>query len=506
MSTEFSYKKLFSFTGGLNTKSPQTALKEDEAADLDNITVLLHGGFVSRYGNSLFNASAMNSGASVHGISYFKTSANVEYICSVSGDKIYKSDALDGTMDDITGAATITAGNDSLWSFSNFSNLLIGVGGPISGAADTPLKWSGTGNVAALGGSPPAGKFCISANRRLFIGNTATNPSRIQWSVLGNPDDWSGAGSGSQDVMENDGDDLVGGAQLNQDHLILFKQGTIHDLVVTTAPFPVFQLFKGVGAVSKNAIVAAEGKIYFMTLEPRMKATDGTSIFSFPDSIDPILDSLNASRLKYIQGIYYPRLRQIWWICSYGTATTNNYCIVWDLSRECWLKNTTGYKMNCVCLAANKSAYAGNYAGQLFKLDDSSKLVDDSEPSDARINAYWRSGWIDLGSGIVSKQTPVAEVLYSRQSSGTFDFGWGFDFLTDQGLKTISSTTNNGTYTSGILGSSTWGIQSVLTNRIDLKGHGKYFQFLVNNKDLGSKIQFNGVELKTKQSEESVIK
>lgn len=85
-------------------------LNINEASDLQNINILPTGGFEKRYGNSLFNATAMDSGSAVHGLGYYRTSLSTDYLMAIAGTKIYKSDNLDGTMDDITGAVTITTG------------------------------------------------------------------------------------------------------------------------------------------------------------------------------------------------------------------------------------------------------------------------------------------------------------------------------------------------------------------------------------------------------------
>ena len=486
--------RFFDFTGGLNTKSPVTALADNEALDLQNINILPSGGFEKRNGNSVFNGTAMNSGAAVHGISYFKTAAANEFLVSICGDKVYKSDSLDGTMDDVTGAITVATGADKIWTFDTMNDLLISVGG----TPGVPWKYSGTGNAAVLAGSPPNGSFGLSANKRFFIGGTAAAPSRIYWSILGNPEDWSGVGSGSQDVQQNDGDTLVGAAVLNNDHMLVFKQNSIHDLIITTSPFPLFQIYKNIGAVSKAGIVSAEGKVYFITPEPRMRATDGSSIEVFPDTIDPTWDGLNKSRLQYIQGVYYPRLRQIWWICSNGSATTNNYCIIWDLNRKCWLGHPTGYKMNVLCMAANRIAYGAAYDGKIYKLDDSTKTVDDSETSPGAINAFFRTGWKDMKEMLLAKNFPYVDLNFKTQNTGTFDFGYGFDFSSDRSIVTIDMLSAGGKFGTAVFGVDTYGGTTDKTKLTFTKGNGKFVQFLFRNNNASQAFTFNGMEIPIK--------
>ena len=490
--------RLFDYSGGMNSNSPETSLELNQALALDNIVLLGqpgHSGFQKRRGNTVFNSSAMESGAAVQGISYYRQADLDEWLVTVCNDQIYKSE-FDGTMDDITGALTITGAANNIWTFTSFNNVLIGFGG----APDAPWVWNGTGNAAALGGTPPSANFGLSANNRVFAGNTAANPSTIYWSILGDHADWTGSGSGSQNVALNDGDSLTGGAQVGPDHLILFKQHSIHDLVIRTAPFPLFTLKRehNVGAISKNAIVTANNLIYYITPEPRMKATDGTRIIDFPDTIDDIWDGLNKSRLKYAQGIYYPRLNQIWWSVSNGSSSTNNLCIVWDLARECWLRYTTGYKMNGFCMAQDRTAYGCAYDGKIYKMDVASTFEDASETSPGTINSYWRSGWYDMNTMVNAKIIPFMKFSAIAETSGTIDIGYGYDFASDRRIETFSIQQAGDKWGNFLWGVGKWGGATNLTKLMWMKGYGDYFQFMIRNQNIGEQITFNGLEFPVK--------
>lgn len=486
--------RISDFSGGLNTTSPNTSIQINQALDLQNINLLPNGGFKSRFGNTAFNSSAMASGAAVHGLDFYRQADLDEWLIAISGTGVFASTSLNGTMTDITGAVTVTTGANNIWTFSEMNDLAIFVGG----APDAPIKWSGSGNAAALGGSPPNGEFCFQLNNYFFIGNTASNPSRIQWSILGNPEDWAGTGSGSQDVSKNDGDTLVGAGQIGVDTALLLKQNSIHQMIVRNPPFPVFPLFKNIGAVSKRGIVQAEGLLYFITPEPRMKATDGTSIIDFPTYLDTTWDSLSKSRLKYIQGLYYPKLRQIWWFCTNGSASTNNYCIVWDLERKAWLRHPTGYKMNCACIAQDRVAYGGAYDGKIYRLDNTAAFSDASETSPGAIDGYLQSGWLDLESMINSKSFPYVELNFATQNTGTFDFSYGFDFSSNRKTESISMVGPGAKYGSAIYGVDVYGGQSDRSKIIIMKGNGKFFQYRIRHNSASEGFGFNRMEIPIK--------
>lgn len=487
--------KFFDFSGGLNTKSPPMVLKDNEASDLQNINLLPTGGFERRNGNSAFNSLAMDSGSAIHGLGYYKLSSSAYYMMAIAGTKVFKSDNLDGAMDDITGTVTVTTGKDNIWTNAQMNNLSIFVGG----APDAPIKWNGSGNMSVLGGSPPSGEFCLMANNRLFIGNTSANPSRIYWSILGNPEDWSGAGSGSQDVKLNDGDSLVGASVIGLDTMILFKQNSIHLLNINSSPFPLYPLFHDVGAVSKRGIVNVDGIVYFITPEPRMKATDGTKIISFPDSIDNVWDGINKSRLQYINGVYNRRLRQIWWFVSDGSSTQHDLCIIWDLERKCWLRNTEGYSMNVAVVVDNRTHYCGGYDGKIYKMDDSAAAGDASE-SITTINSYWRSGWINFTNSTESKTPNYSTLVFAGLGDVDFTYGYGFDFNKDQNLEYISTVTG-GAWGIDAWGNFAWSGDSNSSKLVQMKGNGNFFQFLVQHNTSNQKFTFNGIEFGVNKNE-----
>lgn len=487
------------FSGGLNTASPVTTLSLNQALDLQNINLLPTGGFEKRRGNTAFNSSAMESGAAVHGLGYYRQADADEWVVTICGTKIFKSE-FDGTMDDISAALTITTGANNIWTYSQMNDLAIFVGG--ARATDVPIKWNGAGNAAILAGTPPVGTFGLQANNRFFIGNTVANPSRINWSILGNPEDWTGAGSGSSDVSTNDGDTLVGAALLGVDHLLMFKQNSIHELVIRTSPFPLFPLFRGVGAISTRAIVTVGDMVYFLTPEPRIKATNGTAIFDssnpgptgLNDRIDDVFDGLNKSRLQYAQGIYYPKLHQIMWFVSSGSNTTHDLCIVWDLEKKAWLRHPAGYKMNVAAILQDRLLYAGAYDGKIYKQDVASTYTDASESSGA-INAFWRSGWMDSQMMVNTKTIPYVDMNFSTQSSGTFTYSYGYDFSSDRTSESISMAGDSDVYGTGTYGAARFGGQSDKTRLVQMKGSGKFFQTLIKNANSGEALSFNRMEI-----------
>lgn len=487
------------FRGGLNTLTPTTLVPMNQATELQNVFITNGGGLEKRRGNLEFNAVAMNSGSNVQGVGYYNqsTGSKLEFLMAITGDKIFKSDSLDGTMDDISGALTITDGVNNTWNHTVMNDLSIFVGGP-DGNPDAPIKFSGTGNAALLGGSPPSGAFGFTVNNRMFIGSTLADPSQIKWSALADPEDWTGAGSGSQDIRTNDGDRLVSWAVLNTDMALLFKENSIHQFIVREPPFPVFTLFEDNGAAGKDSVVVADGLVYFITPNKRMRVTDGVKIFTVRDiphleDIDDIWDSTVSSLLKFTKGFRYKGkdFDHIVWLVTTEGHSTHNLAIVWDLENQCWLRHTSGYSANVATQTQDGILYTGHFDGKLYQQDVTDDYSDDSETTGI-IDARWRTGWNTQGSLQESVRPFRLNITSETQGTGLLTIKYGFDFNRDSRSTTIPMSGGTTVWGAFIWGSAEWSGRDELINHVFLRGRGNAFQLFFQNAQDDVKMRIHG--------------
>lgn len=485
------------FSGGLNTFDPEYVSTINQSPDLDNI-ILLDKGYKKRMGDSAWNASAMVSGSTaIHGMGYIKLDAGTEFLTAIAGTKFFSDSSLAGTMTDRTGAITITTGQNNIWTPVNFNNLQIWFGG----APDAPFKYSGTGNIAALGGSPPTANSVFAANNRIFAMNTTANPSRIFWPVLSNPEDWTGSGSGSADVALSDGDTLQCGIVIGPDTAILFKNNSTHMMVLTRQPFPIYQLQKGVGIAGKNAWALANGEIFFITPGLRMKSTrDGVNFKTYPNDINDIWDSITTTRIPYIQGIYYQPLEWIMWVVTIGgSATTNNYLLIWDIERECFLRCSTGYKANVLAMVQNRRLFAGHYNGVLYEKLKASIFSDASETSPGAIDARWRTPFRGLTQEIDNTVHPLAiYVVALTETASTLDVSYGFDFTSPSTTQSFSLQAVGGIWDTGVWDSAVWGGQNSTVLTQFVVGRGNLFCFSMRNATASQPYTVQGATVRVK--------
>lgn len=487
--------ELNDFSGGLNVLDPEYLIPLNQSPDCQNIT-LFPKGWRKRFGDSKFNSSPMVDAVTpVSGLGYLRLNSGNEYLNAVVGDKFFTSIALSGTMSDQTGAVTISASATKIWTPINFGALQIWFGGD----PNPPFKYSGTGTAAVLGGSPPSAFTGFSANNRVFGISTAANPSRIFWTVLKNAEDWTGTGSGNADVSENDGESLQLGIPLNTDTAILFKNSSTHVMNLTRAPFPIYQLQKGTGVAGRYSAVNVDGTIYFITPGRRMKATrNGAQFTDFPDDIDPIWDRVTTSRIPYIYGIHNQTLDQIHWYVSIDSSSTNNYCIIWDLKRQCWLVNPSGFKCNVAAIVQNRRLFAGHYDGTVYEKDDSSTFNDASE-SGAAIDAYWRTPYSGM-EGLDSTIHPLyVSFSAAATNASTLEITYGFDYQETSdaeyfNLQASSSLWDASTWDGTLIWSFSQG--SILIDRAPVLGRGNLFSVKFRNNTASQDLTFQGASLR----------
>lgn len=487
---------LADFTGGLNVMDPEYNLPLNQSPDLDNI-VLQKMGFRKRNGDSAWNSSAMVSSATaIHGMGYFVTDGGTEFLNAIAGTKFFTDSGLSGTMTDATGAITITTGQNNIWNSVNFNNLQIWFGG----APDSPFKYSGTGNAAALGGSPPTANNVFGANNRIFAMNTTANPSRIFWPVVSNPEDWTGTGSGNADVAASDGDKLMCGIVTGPDTAILFKNNSTHMMILTRQPFPIYQLQRGVGIAGKNAWAFANGEIFFITPGLRMRSTtDGVNFKTYPTNIDPIFDTINPSRISFIQGAYYQQENWIVFCVSTGSNTTNNYLIIWDIDRECFLRCTTGFKSNILGIVQNRRLFAGHYNGKLYEKLKLTVFADASEASPGAIDGHWRTPFSNFTQETdITIHPTYVDVVAITESASTLDISYGFDFTSAQTTQTFSLQAVGGVWDSGLWDTAVWGGQNATVLRQFVLGRGNLFSFMLRNATASQGYTVQGAMVRTK--------
>ena len=315
-------------------------------------------------------------------VAEFEPTAGTTYVVICAGAKIYYYST---SWTDITGAAVITAGADYTFEWENANGTLIAC----NGQDDEPIKWTGTGNAAALDVDSRFDKAKHVAwwDNRAWFGNVNGIPGRVWYSDPGDIETYGAT------AFYNVGAAITGLAELD-DMLTIHTKDAIWTLTPTQnsqIPYELKQT-RVRGSLSGRSIAVLPGRRLLYPLEDGFYEWTGGE-----DSIKKIsyqLDDaywpyVNTARLPYGFCVYYPRKNAVWFSVPYGASqTTQNQLMVYQEYRAPdgeegarWMgpwKATgtaaTGFDRNCGTLVDNKP-HLGSRTGFLYDHDSGTNDV-----------------------------------------------------------------------------------------------------------------------------------
>jgi hypothetical protein len=285
------------FTGGLNLRSDQFQLADNESPEMLNVEVDPRGGVFSRGGMLRVNTNNVTGTWNPQKLFAFN-SAYGNKLLLANGNKLFKYSSpnfvaiQNGTGTDITASGThgfcMAAWGQTLYMTSGTS----GVNGGFS--------WNGLNNAVALGpsgsspnawqsrSSAPAGKMpqsqhvVVHANK-LFVANITeagvAHPNRIRWSDEDLPTNW--VQTDSIDIFGG-GKEITGMAVVNG-ILAIFKENAIYVLygyssVIGDEDFRLVQVSNDIGCSNHHSMVATESGIFFYSSRKGLFFFDGTNL------------------------------------------------------------------------------------------------------------------------------------------------------------------------------------------------------------------------------------
>jgi hypothetical protein len=357
---------LLHFNGGFATDFPDQTRALTYQLKAENVMYEVDGGVRKSGGTEFLFSDSFSGLPSVNGMTDFwlDTSGTVtqNFIMVTASGEIYKDD-LDGTFTAITGTASL--GSDPIPIFCVAQDILT----IWFSNNTTPLKYTGTGNVSALGGTPPVGRGAVYHMGRLWAWGTNAAPSRLYYSAFGNIEDWSGIDTGSIDIQVGDGDRIVGAISFRE-KLFIFKGpniGSIHT-ISGTAPtgsdsFSRKRFSRGIPLQTHNSLLEIGNDILFMS--PRgihsLAATEMFGSFTGKEETRFLKkffrEQINTSRLNRVWAVDYSQKSCAMWAMTAAGSSTNDKVLGLSYIRH----EEEGYKpftwsgRSCVSAAIRKS-------------------------------------------------------------------------------------------------------------------------------------------------------
>lgn len=393
MQEEFIQPISFSSFRGLNTKLSKISLAQREAADLQNV-ILTQERIDCRLGDVLHSTTQLIEGGAakaVTGIVQAVLGTTVVRVVT-GGTKVYSMTA-GGVLSDITGAFTITDSANNLYSFATIkdgSNNDILVGG---NGVNGNWKWTGTGNIAALGGSPPGNfKHLLLHKNRLWgsVGEFVYHSGLLNgesWDALNWVLKFKSRGISTNDItfLGTLGDTIV---ISKEDMFFLFSgESALNGYVQSIATGEGFAS----GYSVREVISRRYGNILIgVNRRGELIGFNGTKdLIRISDPIDNLLDTYNSARAPYTSGVVLKNYNHYIVTHTSGSGSAHDRLIAYDYfldgvdpapdgKFESTLLLHKGLALNCMAIMdhSNKEEpFGGTVDGWVVRLDTGNRDV-----------------------------------------------------------------------------------------------------------------------------------
>jgi len=479
------------FGGGLNSTAGSLSVAPNEWSDLQNVDFDRFGSILKRNGYTALNTSAFNTSARWTGLKWFELAAGTRFIVGTAGNKIAKMDDLDGTWDDITGALTNTADNQT--DFAIFRDNLLGTNG-----VDVPWKWTGSGNASAM--TVPTG---VTTAKAIEVFQSYTmiahvtlsgvkHRSRIYWSALDEIGTWDAADF--NDVSRDDGQTIIAIKAL-ADRLVIFKERSIYLAFFTGDPDIPFTFQKSsstVGCIAQFSIQESQGGLIFLSSDG-LYFFDGNNSDKVTDRISSTLQTYNTTQFAQASSLYQHSKNRYLLALPGGGASTSNRVIAWDTFNNA-LSIYVGMAPSAMTMifkdGIEERPYWGDYSGFVYRGDTGEN--DSPLNVSTAISAYAYTPWITFDDLVDQKGVPNI-YIYHRDENATLTFAYSYDFEeTDQFTQTFATTASTSLYGTGTYGTSTYASSGGRVTRRDLTGRGRVVRFKFSNATLDEGFRIDG--------------
>lgn len=492
---------------GLNTKMAPTDIDYRECTGVQNV-VSVQGGLIQRLGSTFESANTFKdktdtTAKPITGLFTGFLSGTQEYV-GTGGDAF--KEFTGGSWVDRTGAVTITDSPNNLTKsvvfFDGSANDII-ITAFESG--DAPIKWTGSGNAAALASPPGNFKYPVVHKNKLWV----VIDDIVYFSALLNGESWDTTNDIAR--FQGNGENITGIASY-RDYLVVFKPtGVFLISGSSTRDLSITQVISGEGCSAPYSIREVDSKRYgriliFVNNDGLIKGFNGTpNLLPLGDYAESLFKSMNLARLKYVSSMVMESYNQYWASYSFGSGSENSQVVCYDYFNDYFTGEDgrplsaifyhVGINANAMATwetSGTKQFFCGNYDGQLLLMDDGFS----DEESGGSIPATWITGRIDFGDASVHKMLNDLNTVTTQSTSTTLALTVTTDLASGIGTEQIAAV--GGLWGSMLWGTGLWSSESTAYTRFELTPQpstseeavtGRYFTFQLSHNTSGEAMQ-----------------
>lgn len=469
-------QSFFNNVGGLNDSFSPIAIADNEAADLQNVVFTTSGNWKTRSGYAKLNSSTLGATVVTTGLKYYAQADGDKFLVGVfSDDKIRKMDysgssGPDGTWDDITGALSFAVGQDNLASFAVGQDSLIIEDGL---ASTPPYLYTGTGNAAALSGTPPnATMVAFHKNMAFAAGNSAAR-STLYFSDLGNIENWTTGLSGNVSVETNDGS-AIRAIVPGFDALYIFKDNSIWRLTGDDKDtFQLQRMISTTGVTSPNAVSQVGNDFFITSSQGDVYLYDGAvNLKLISTKVEGTIEDANFSRFQYCSTITFDR---DYYVSFSNTGSSGHDRILsFDTFHLAWTK-FVGLNANAIAVAdsgtGEEMIVFGDYAGFVYKYPSG------TDDNGTAIATSYTTKQFRFPEASPTKDWKLLRIFANQKGNYNLTVETKVDFENTGTTENISLLgSGSAVYGTAVYGTSVYQGENLITGRIEVNKEGDFFQ------------------------------
>jgi hypothetical protein len=252
--------------------------------------------------------------------------------------KLYKLDGSDLSLDDVSKSGGYTGINR--WQFVQFGNYALATNG------SEKIQYYNVNSstlFADLAAAAPISKY-ITVVRDFVVGaniGAGTYPSRVQWSDINDPTDWTAGGASQSDFQDiPDGGDITGitGGEFG----IIFLEKAIVRMSYIGSPlfFQFDTISRNIGCIEGGSIAQYGGITYFLS-DDGFYSCDGQNIIGIgSEKIDRYFYSnANIGDIDSISAAVDPERNLVIW--NYTTVSGARSLLIYNYETKKWCEADT---------------------------------------------------------------------------------------------------------------------------------------------------------------------
>lgn len=327
-----------SVEGMFELKSPDE-LTGNQAVDIVDFRIDNYGKLVPAEDTGTLTTLSSQTALDIYGYQRDDGSVNLIVPTTVG----FQARIPEGSFVQLSGTAMSDLQWGDFFSFVGWGNYVI-TANPVVGMHKLNLT---DYTYTEMSGVPVGPNHVTVFGNRVVVTRPVHLPGRIQWSVKNDSDDWTGLGSGYEDLLASGGtrhDSPWSVWPVDETRALVVRERSVWLMSLTgfsDAPFKFERLFDGIGTAAPRSIAAIPGGIMMMTYNNFVIVTpDGYEFVGSPIEhiFNPAMYSSVVPKALYTKAVYVRRWNEYW--LGYQTISGTYMSWRYNLARKAWTRST----------------------------------------------------------------------------------------------------------------------------------------------------------------------